>query len=638
MRKAGAMGRALMIAAAAQTWKVDAAACTAANGEVIHTATGKKLGYGKLAAIAAKLTPPAPETLVLKDPKDYKIIGKAIAQIDQPKIVTGQPLFGIDFRLPGMVYAIYEKAPAYGARLESADFAAAKAHPGVRDVFAIEGAYEANGLVSGVAIIADTWWAARTARTKLNAKWQAGPSAGNSSDSFAAQALAYSKQKPQLSIRKDGDPDAAFKGAAKVLEAAYEYPFIVHAPLEPQNCTVQFKDGKFEIWAPTQNPDPGRQIIAKTLNVKPEDVTIHMLRCGGGFGRRLMNDFMVEAAAIAQKLNGVPVKLLWTREDDMAHDFYRPGGFHYFKAGLDAQGKLTGFRDHYVSYGTAGKFGAAADISDSEFPANAVEHFEIAASIIESGVPTGPLRAPRSNGHAFVYQGFLDELAHAANKDPIAFRIELLQRAAEKRALTQKLADATPAGQKPPVVPAFDPNRTIAVLQKVKEVSGWGRAVPKGTGLGCAFYWSHRGHFAEVVEASVSDTGAIKVHKVWVAADVGSQIVNPFGALNQVQGAVIDGISVALGQKITIADGATVQRNFHQYPLLRMPAAPDDVEVHWVKSNVPPTGLGEPALPPVAPAMAAAIFSATGKRLRALPFNLNDTPKAAEAATASKPG
>ncbi|HWA21385.1 MAG TPA: molybdopterin cofactor-binding domain-containing protein [Caulobacterales bacterium] len=618
MRKAGAMGRALLIAAAAETWKVDAASCSAAKGEVIHGPTGRKLPYGKLAAAAAKMPAIAPEAIKLKDPKDFAIMGKSVMQYDLPEIVTGKPLFGIDVRLPGMVYASFEQAPAYGAKLASADLAAAKAHPGVHDVFAIDGGANPSELVSGVAVIANNWWTAQQARKKLNAKWQAGPSAGQSTADFALKAAAAVKQAPTLSLRKDGDPDAGFKSAGKVIEAAYHYPYLSHATLEPQNCTAQYKDGKFEIWAPTQAPDTGRQIVARVLGVKPEDIKVHQIRCGGGFGRRLSNDYMVQAAAIAQKTGGAPVKLLWSREDDMAHDFYRPGGFCNFKAGIDKAGKLVAFRNHFVSFGANGKFSQGAAMAPTEFPAEAVGNFELVATVLDSAIPTGPMRAPQSNAHAFAYQSFIDEVAVAGGRDPLDLRVELLTVAAARRALLSKTDPTSP-------FPPFDPNRMLACVLKVKEMSGWGRAVPKGTGLGVAFYYSHSGYFAEVVEASVTDAGQVRAHKVWVAADVGNQIVNPSGAANQVQGAVIDGIGQALGLKIEVADGATVQKNFNQYPLIRMPQAPVSVDLQWVMSDNAPTGLGEPSLPPVIPALCNAIYAASGKRVRNLPIDLSAT-------------
>jgi isoquinoline 1-oxidoreductase beta subunit len=397
--------------------------------------------------------------------------------------------------------------------------------------------------------------------------------------------------------------------AARVLEADYSYPFLAHATLEPQNCTARFADGKLEVWAPTQNPESNRTVIARTLGIAPEDITIHLTRCGGGFGRRGASDYAVEAAAIAKHV-GVPVKLLWNRADDIGHDFYRPAGFHHFKAGLDKDGRVVAFRDHFVTPGTGEGPASSALAGPDEFPARFVANMEFAASFIPSGVPTGPLRAPESNGLAFAFQSFIDELAHAAGRDPLQFRLELL---GEPRIL-----DSTDDRYGPQ--PDFHTGRMRGVLELVREKSRWDarRELPARTGMGTAFYYSHMGYFAEVVQATVGADGTLKVDKVWVAADVGSQIINPLGAENQVQGAVLDGIGQSLA-RINIENGRAVQSNFHDFTLLRINQAPP-VEVHFVRTAHPPTGLGEPALPPVIPALCNAIYAACGKRVRHLPI------------------
>ncbi|HEX4711838.1 xanthine dehydrogenase family protein molybdopterin-binding subunit [Phenylobacterium sp.] len=605
LRRVGAVARAMLVNAAAVAWNCPAGDCKTSAGQVVHVATGRKATYGSLAAQCAGLPVPDPKTVPLKDAKDYKIIGKAMPQYDVKKIVTGEPLFGIDVRMPGMLYATYEKAPVFGAKVAKADLDAARAVKGVRKVFTVEGGTNLTGLLPGVAVVGDSWWAARKGRNALNTQWADHPTSKQSTAGFDKRAAELAAGPPMKSLRKDGDVDAALKGAAKTVEAAYAYPFLAHTPLEPQNCTAQFRDGKMEIWAPTQNPEPGRQLVASTLGLKPEDITVHMTRCGGGFGRRLSNDYMVEAAWIAREA-GVPVKLLWTREDDMHHDFYRPAGYHYFKGGVDAAGNVVAWQDHFVTFGDADAVASSAGMAPTEFPSRFVPNFRMDQSTIPLGVPTGPLRAPGSNALAFVNQGFIDELAHAAGADPLAFRMKLL-------------GDKPTVGEAPAM---YNAGRMKGVLAAVEKMSGWaGRAkLPKGTGMGVAFHFSHLGYFAEVVQAKVASSGAVKVEKVWVAADVGRQIVNPAGALNQVQGAAIEGLSHALFQKITIENGAAVQSNFADYPLLRMADSPP-VEVKFVITDYPPTGLGEPALPPVIPALCNAIFAATGKRIRSLPID-----------------
>ena len=606
LRQVGAVARAMLVNAAAVAWNCPSGDCKTDAGHVIHVSTGRKMAYGALAGQCAGVAAPDPKTIPLKNPKDYKIIGHAKPQYDTKKIVTGQPLFGIDVRVPGMLYATYEKAPVFGAKVATADLDAARAVKGVRKVFIVEGGTKLDGLLPGVAVVADSWWAARKGRNALKTTWQDHPTAKQSTAAFDKRAAELNAGAPMTNLRKDGDVDAALKGAAKTVEAAYAYPFLSHAPLEPQNTTAHFKDGKMEIWAPSQNPQPGRVLVAATLGIKPEDITVHMTRCGGGFGRRLSNDYMVEAAWIAREA-GAPVKLLWTREDDMHHDLYRPAGYHYFKGGVDDKGNLVAWQDHFVTFGEGEKVASSAGMGGTEFPSRFVPNCKIDQSTIALGVPTGPMRAPGSNALAFVNQSFIDELAHAAGADPVAFKMKLL-------------GDAPMVGTGPS---AYNAARMKGVLAEVEKMSGWaGREkLPKGTAMGVAFHYSHAGYFAEVVQATVAPaTGAIKVDKVWVAADVGRQIVNPAGAMNQVQGAALEGLSHALYQKITIVDGAAKESNFSNYPLLRMAAAPP-VEVKFVITDYPPTGLGEPALPPVIPALCNAIFAATGKRIRTLPID-----------------
>ncbi len=623
MRQVGAAGRAMFITAAAQTWSVPEAECTTASGRVLHQSSNRSVGYGELAAKVATLPAPAPASLKFKDPADYKIIGHSQPGSDVPAIVTGKPIFNIDVTVPGMQYAVFEKCGVFGGKVVSSNIEDIKKLPGVKNAFVIERPDITDavlpgdpGLENGIAILAETWWHAQSARKQLKVEWNEGPRAQYSSVAYTQKADELSKQAPQRKIREDGDAEATLKGAAKVVEAAYSYPFIAHAPLEPENCTAHFKDGKVEIWTNSQTPGSGRRLVTSTLGITDKDVTIHMVRGGGGFGRRLNNDYMVEAAYISKQA-GVPVKLLWSREDDMTHDYYRPGGFQYLKAGLDASGKVVAWRNHFISYGDGERFVASGAMGPSEFPQRFIPNYTLQSSVMPLGIRTGALRAPSSNAFAFVIQSFIDELAHAAGKDPVEFRLALLDSSAP-------VAAAQPAapGGRGGGAPGMNAERMKGVTQLVAEKSGWGKkTLPKGTAMGVAFHFSHQGYFAEVAEVSVSPANKVKINKIWVAADVGSQIINPSAADNIVQGGIIDGLSEMMTQEITIEKGRVVQTNYDKHGMVRLAQAPPVIEIHYLKSTYSPTGLGEPALPPILPAVSNAIFSATGKRIRQLPLS-----------------
>ncbi|MEP6715666.1 MAG: molybdopterin cofactor-binding domain-containing protein [Terriglobia bacterium] len=612
MRQAGAGGRALFLKAAAQTWNVPESELTTASGRVMHQASNRSVGYGELTAKVATLPMIPVGDLKLKDPKDFKIIGHSVVGSDVKNIVTGKPLFAIDVVVPGMLFAVYEKCGVFGGKVSSANLDEIKALPGVKQAFVIDRPPVTDaiigdpGMETGIAILAETWWHAQSARKKLKVTWDEGPRASGSSTAYAKRAAEMANSAPQRTIRADGDAEGSLKGAAKVVTALYSYPMISHVPLEPQGATASFKDGKVEIWTNSQQPGGGRRMVAQTLGITPNDVTLHMVRGGGGFGRRLTNDYMIEAAVIAKQA-GVPVKLLWSREDDMTHDYYRPGGWQNLTAGVDASGNLVAWKNHFISYGDGERFVNAGAMGPTEFPQRFVPNYALHASVQPLAVRTGALRAPSSNAFAFVIQSFIDEMAHAAGKDPVQFRLALLEA-------------GTPApGAAPP--PGMNADRMKGVVKLVAEKSGWGkRTLPKGTAMGIAFHFSHAGYFAEVAEVRVDAAKKVKVNKVWVAGDVGHTIVNPSAADNMVQGAVVDGMGAMMAQKITIENGRVQQTNFDKHNLLRLTKAPE-IEVHFLKSTFPPTGLGEPSMPPILPAVANAIFSASGIRVRSLPLS-----------------
>jgi isoquinoline 1-oxidoreductase beta subunit len=630
MRQIGAGARQLLVSAAAAQWNVPESELTTDAGKVLHAASKRSVGYGALAAKALTMPPPDPTTLKLKDPKDFKIIGKNIKSVDNAAIVTGKPIFGIDATLPGMLYGVIHRCPAFGGKATSANLDELKALPGVKQAFLFDPVVPS--LSGGVVILADSWWLAQSARAKVKAVWDSGAAVANSSEGFAAKAAEMAPTFPAQAARKDGDAEAGFGSAAKVVEGGYFYPFLSHAGLEPLNATVSVKDGKCEIWAGTQQPGGIPANVARATGLQAADVKVHMMRMGGSFGRRLNNDFITEAAKIAQTA-GVPVHIQWTRQDDMTHDNYRGAAFHFFKGGVDASGKVVAWRNHYIAP-------TGSSLNGAEFPARFIQNYLLFGSSIESKVPTGAMRAPGSNGVAFAVQSFIDELAHAAGKDPLQFRLDLLSQplvipppasaagvggaagatgaagaAAPGRAGGPGGAPANPFG-------GWDPSRMRAVLELVRDKSGWGKTkLPAGTAMGVAFHYSHQGYVAEVAEVAVDAQKRVKVNRVWVACDVGRQIINPANSQAQIQGSVIEGLSSVMSWEITIKDGAAVQQTFDEYQPVRLRQAPKVIEGFFVTSDNNPTGLGEPVLPPILPAVTNAIFAATGVRVRTLPLS-----------------
>lgn len=612
MRQSGAAARAMLLGAASARWGVPVSELSTEPSVVVHAASGRRATYGELAGDAALLPVPDPASVRLKDAASFRIIGRAIGGIDSPRIVRGEPIFGVDTQLPGMVYAAYERSPVFGARLVSADVEAAKAQPGVIDAFVIEGNGNAEELVPGVAVIGRNWWYANKARAALNVQWDNGEWAEHSTARYAEQArAAMASGQPQEVFSEKGDVAAALASSAQVIEGEYSYPFLAHVAMEPMNCTALMRDdGVMEMWAPSQLPQDGQQAVARYLGVTPDKVLVNITRMGGGFGRRLNNDYMVQVAAIAKAMPGTPVQLIWSREDDVRSDFYRPAGWHKLRAGIDSDGKITGIEDHFVTFDLGGGGLNPAATAADEFPAKFVPNVRYAQTKMRTAVPMGALRAPTSNAVAFVFQSFLDEVAHASGRDLPALLLDIVEGAEPEGIIRGFLGPMA----------GFDPRRLRAVTNKVMEMANWGQPVAEGHALGFGYYYSHQGYFAEVVEASLNDRNQVVVHNVWVAGDVGAHIINPHGALNQVEGSIIDGIGQALQLAVEIEGGAAKQSNFHNYPLPRMPMTPV-IHTEFVLSDNPPTGLGEPALPPVIPALTNALFALTGKRVRSLPID-----------------
>jgi isoquinoline 1-oxidoreductase beta subunit len=595
LRIAGTAAKDLLVAAAANEWTVPASECYAESGAVVHKPSGKSKPYASLLKTAATLPAPDVSKLRLKSrPEEFKLLGTFVRGVDNQKILTGKPLFGSDIRLDGMLYAMYQKSPVFGGKARSANLEHILTLPGVTHAFIVAGTGEYNGLQPGVAVVGTGFWEVNNAREQLEVDWET--THADSTASFDAQAAKLAGEMGEV-LRHDGDIDAAFKTAAKVVEASYYYPFVAHANMEPMNCTAQLHEsGKLELWAPTQNGKAAREKISANMGIPESRIHIHQVRMGTAFGRRSRTDFASEAAWIAREIGGKPVQLVWAREEDMRHDFYRPAGWHHFKAGLDDDGKMIAFDHHFITMGKNGKTISGASLSPKHYPAGLMPNFRFRWSIIECNVPTGPWRDPGHSAYCFAYQGFFDEVAIAAGRDPLEFRLDLLSKSYGK--------------------PPLDLVRSSNTLKLAAEKAGWGRDLGPNRGLGLAFHFSHRGYAAHVAQV-VAEGASIKVEKVFSVLDVGP-ILNLSGAKHQVEGCVIDALSTTQ-LEVTFEDGATRQGNFQNYRLLKLDRAPD-VKCHFIQSENPPTGLGEPPFPPVGPAIANAIFAATGTRIRELPF------------------
>ncbi|MEJ7645475.1 MAG: molybdopterin cofactor-binding domain-containing protein [Chryseolinea sp.] len=584
LRKAGATARHMLVEAAAKRWNVPAESLTTDQSTVIHKESGRKFSYGELATEASRV--PMPAEVKLKDKKDFKLIGTIVHNVDNLEMITGKPLYGLDFYREGMLYAMIQRPESFGKKVKSVDSAAAKAMPGIVDVVTFK---------NNVAVVGKSTWQVSKARKALKIAYEIDGTIESTSDHDQLfKDLLDSTDASAITVRRrDGEVDAAFKSAAKVITREYQCPFLSHAPLEPMNFFAHVREDGVELAGPTQTPDLARNEVAKLLGISPYQITLELTRLGGGFGRRLKTDYVLEAAELSSIIKA-PVKVIWTREDDLTGGSYRPAVRYRFSAALDANGGLIGYKLRGVG------INAGNCTREDNFPSGAVDNLLIESIEHKSPITTGAWRAPITNFLAFAEQAFLDEVAMAAKSDPVKFRMNLLEKAAK-----------APVG-----AIKYDIDRMKAVIALATEKSGWG--TKKNVSQGFSVYFSHRSYVAQVAEISMKK-GKPVLQKIYAAADCGI-VVNLSGAYQQVRGGVVDGLGHAMYGQLTFKDGATEQKNFNSYRLIRLKEVPE-VDVHFVNNGIDPTGLGEPALPPTGGAVANALFKATGKRLYSQPFS-----------------
>jgi isoquinoline 1-oxidoreductase beta subunit len=617
MRQAGATARMMLESAAAAKWGVPAAECKARNHEVVHAASNRKLGFGELVAAAAKLAVPKKEELKFKSPAEFRYIGKEMPTIDRDDLCAGRGTFGYDARMPGMVYASIERSPVFGGKLKSHDDAETRKVRGVQQTVVIPG-FKAPHLfqpLGGVAVIADNTWSAMKGREKLKVDWDEGENAGYNSDAYKT-ALQETARKSGKVVRNVGDVDAVFAKGGKTHEAEYYVPLLSHAPMEPPAAVAHYQDGKVVIHAATQDPQSVQQTVAAVLGIDKKNVECHVTLLGGGFGRKSKPDYVAEAAVLSKAI-GKPVKVTWTREDDIRFDYYHSVAAMYLKAAVDDMGKPAAWLQRSVFPTIASTF-APGQTYGADFEMGmgwSNVPFDIPNHRAENGpaknhVRIGWLRSVSNIYHAFAVHSFVDELAAMANRDRVEYLLDAL---GKDRVIEQK----GPFAAKFP----YDTGRLRRVIELAAEKSGWAKKKPgKGRALGIAAHWSFLSYVAAVVEVEVDAKGKIVIPRVDIAADCG-QVINPDRVRNQFEGASVFGASIALMGEITAAAGKIVQSNFHDYPVARINEAPRMTHVHLVPSTEPPAGVGEPGVPPISPALCNALFAATGKRIRELPIS-----------------
>ena len=617
LRRAGAAAREMLVTAAAQRWNVNRDTCKAQDGGVLHGARKQFLKYGELVDDAAKLPLPDFNTVPLKNPNDFTIVGHDHNRFEARAKSTGTAKFGIDSRPDGLVYAVIARCPVFGGKPSKFDATKAKAVAGVRDVFSIDPVAAGAFTAGGVVVVADNSWAAMQGRKALDITWDEGPNANESSESLRQQ-FVENASKPGKPIINQGDADAALAAAAggKKVDVVYELPFAPHACMEPMNCTVQIRPDGAEAWVPTQAPQWAQDIIAGVSKLPHESVVVHTTLMGGGFGRRYQADFVMEAAQVAKAIGNKPVMVLWTREDDMQHDFYRPASYHHMQGAVDAEKNLAAWKHFQTSTSIAAVWSKdgqekpdQSEFATAAFIPYQAKNYRVEYTLAKSGVPRAWWRSVEHSSSGFVVECFVDELATAAGVDPLEFRLRMIGDA-------RKIPDATSPESKP-----LDTGRLKGVLRLAAEKAEWGKPLPAGVARGIAGYYSFESYTAGVAEVSVKD-GQVKIHRIVYAVDCGRPI-NPNGIAAQVEGAAIYGLSAALNDAITINRGRVEQSNFNDYQMPRINATPK-IEVHVVMSKEEPTGIGEPGLPVIAPAVCNAIFAATGKRVRRLPIRAED--------------
>jgi isoquinoline 1-oxidoreductase beta subunit len=624
IREAGASARLMLERAAAAKWKVPASECKARNHEVVHK-SGKKLGYGELVALAAQQPVPKQEELKLKSPAEFRYIGKGVPSTDLADIVAGKGTFGMDARVPGMVYASIERSPVYGGKLKSFDDKEARSVKGVQQTVVIEGfkpphVFQALG---GVAVIADNTWAAMQGRKKLKVEWDLGPNAGYDSESYK-KALFETARKPQKVVRNVGDVDTALAKAGKVHEAEYYVPMLSHAPMEPPAAVADVKDGKAIIWTATQNPQAVQDTVAAALGIKKEDVICHVTLLGGGFGRKSKPDYVAEAAILSKKI-GKPVKVVWSREEDIRFDFYHAVAAMHMKAATDEKGRPTAWLQRSVFPTIGSTMDASAQYGQEfemgmgwvDLPYNIPNH-RAENGPAQNHVRIGWMRAVANIYHAFAIHSFIDELAAAAGRDRVEYLLETI---GEPRHLDLQAQGVKYWNNGKPINDyPLDTGRLRHVIEVAAEQSGWAKKKPvKGRALGIAAHRSFLAYVAAVVEVEVDDKGQVKIPRVDIAVDAG-QIIDPDRVKAQLEGAAVFGTSIAMLGEITAANGQIQQSNFNNYRVARINEAPYVTHVHLVPSKALSVGVGEPGVPPIAPAICNAIFAATGKRIRELPI------------------